>query len=102
MVKVQKYSVAAIQIIHLKYGSRHHFAKTKVKLTPRSHHNITQLYAPINETIKYQLLHLTVEIQSGEDFKGQGHYGKVTPLCTPTTPSNVPIRYQLPTPSYSF
>ena len=55
-------------------------------------------------------LHLTVsEIQPGQDIIGQGHYGnvkgqiKVTPwYWTPTQhPTNVPTKYQLPTP-YGF
>ena len=52
-------------------------------------------------------LHLTVsEIQPGQDFIGQGHYSKgqikVRPRrCTSTHPTNVPTKYQLPTP-YSF
>ena len=54
-------------------------------------------------------LNFTVsEILSGQNFKGQGHYGKVkgqikvTPgRCTPTPPTNVPAKCQLPTP-YAF
>ena len=52
-------------------------------------------------------LHLTVsEILPGQDFKGQGHYGKVKSRSDhdvahlqPLT--NVPAKYQLPTP-YGF
>ena len=51
-------------------------------------------------------LHLTVsKILPRQDFAGQGHNSKVkgqitvTPRCfTPTTPTNVPTKYQLPTP----
>ena len=49
-------------------------------------------------------LHLTVsEIQPGQDFKGQGHFGKVKSRSNydvahlqPLT--NIPTKYQLPTP----
>ena len=54
-------------------------------------------------------LHRTLsEIQPKQDFIGQGHYSKVkgqikvTPWrCTPTPPTNILTKYQLPTP-YSF
>ena len=48
------------------------------------------------------------EIQPGQIFKGQGHPSKVkgqmkvTPgHCTPTPPTNVPTKYQLPIPVIS-
>ena len=51
-------------------------------------------------------LHLTVsEISSGQDFICQGHYGKVKSRSNHKlhtyTPTNVPTKYQLPTP-YGF
>ena len=54
-------------------------------------------------------LHLTVsKIYPGQDFIGQGHYGKVKGqikvtlgCCTPTTLTHVSTKYQLPIP-YSF
>ena len=54
-------------------------------------------------------LHLTVsEIQPGQDFQTQGHYGKVKgqikvrPCVAQLHPlTNVPTKYQLPTP-YGF
>ena len=56
---------------------------------------------------RMNFLHLAVsEIQPGQDFKGQGHYGKVKSRSyhdaahlQPLT--NIPAKYQLPTP-YSF
>ena len=51
-------------------------ARSKVK--SRSHHDIAHLHPLTNVPTKYQLLHLKVsEIQPGQDFIGQGHYGKV-------------------------
>ena len=46
------------------------------------------------------------EIQSGQDFTGQGHYGKVKSRSDHNVAhlhplTNVPTKYQLPTP-YSF
>ena len=52
-------------------------------------------------------LHLTVsEIYPGQDFIGQGHYGKVESrshhdIAHLQPPTNVPTKYQLPTP-YGF
>ena len=50
-------------------------------------------------------LHQKTDPKVQQDFIGQGHYGKVkgqikvTPCCcTPTPPTNVPSKYQLPTP----
>ena len=53
------------------------------------------------------LLHFSVsDILSGQNFTGQGHYGKVKArshhyVAHLQPPTNVPTKYQLPTP-YSF
>ena len=52
------------------------------------------------------LHHTVAEIHPGQDFKGQGHYGKVKSrshhdVTHIHTLTNVPTKYQLPTP-YGF
>ena len=57
--------------------------------------------------ISINSLHLTVaEIQHGQDFIGQGHYGKVKgssrhDVAHLHPQTNLPTKYQLPTP-YGF
>ena len=51
-------------------------ARSKVK--SMSHHDAAHLQPPPMSLPGINFLHLTVsEIWPGQDFKGQGHYGKV-------------------------
>ena len=53
------------------------FERSKVK--SGSHHDVAHLHTLTNVPTKYNnFLHLMVyQIQPGQDFIGQGHYGKV-------------------------
>ena len=70
----------------------------------KSHHDAAQLHPQIMSLTSINFLHLTVtEIEPGQDFIDQGHYGKVKSRShyevahlQPLT--NVPTKYHLPTP----
>ena len=88
--------------------SRMRFYRARSQL--QGHATTLHIYNPSPMSLpSINFLHLTVsEIQPGQDFQTQGHYGKVkgqikvTPRrYTPTPPTNVPTTYQLPTP-YGF
>ena len=50
---------------------------TRSKVQSRSHHDDAHLH-PLTNVPSINFLHLTVsEIYPGQDFIGQGHYGKV-------------------------
>ena len=77
------------------------------KFKSRSHHDAAHLHPLTNVSAKYQLpTSYSFRDFSGQDFIGQGHYGKVKSRSDhdvaqlhPLT--NVPTKYQLPTP-YGF
>ena len=51
-------------------------ARSKVK--SRSHHNVAQVHPLTNVPTKYQLrTPYSSKTKPGQDFIGQGHYGKV-------------------------
>ena len=81
------------------------------KVKSRIYHDVAHLQPPPPPMFlsSINFLHLKVsEIKPGQYFISQGHYNKVkgqikvTPWhCTPTPLTNVPTRFQLPTP-YGF
>ena len=78
-------------------------AATRSKVKSRSHYDVAYL----QPLLSINFLHFTVsEILPGKNFKGQGHFSKVKSRSHHTIAqlellTNVPIKYQLPTP-YSF
>ena len=80
-------------------------ARSKVKTW--SDHDITHLHLLTNAPTKYQLpTPYCFQDIAGQDFIGQGHYGKVKSRSDHDVAhlhplSNVPTKYQLPTP-YGF
>ena len=70
------------------------------KVKSRSHYDIAHLRPLTNVPTKYQLpTPMIFETEPGQDFIGQGHYGKVKgPIkvtlrrCIPTPPNHVPTK----------
>ena len=81
--------VGAKPVAHLMKSHLLQWEVVKVKFLMNSNKTVLNLYQKTDPKVQ-------------QDFKGQGHYGKVkgqikvTPLrCTPTIPSNVPTKCQL-------
>ena len=65
--------------IYLKYGSKKHSGRAKVKVKSRSHLVNVDLHPPTNESTTFHLpTPYNFRNIAEHDFKGQGHYGKVT------------------------